>query len=230
VARFTGFNSSDTLYHCRSQTHGHALSHFLAPKQFFTFFVQAAHFNSIRSQLLLFPGVTFNVNRNAVVLTVDDFRKGATGPTDVEVGTTPTIALLRFDAVNELLSAFVAMPFNWSRLSDVELLLGFGLTQAQTNGDVLSINLDYTALEMDVPGGGFDRTSTNIVIDTELTTAKGLGTGDVYLIRQLLDKNDPANGFTDNTYGFGIQFNLANLVGVDNIHFIAGCIDYETID
>ena len=48
--------------------------------------------------------------RHQVIISADQFRKGATAPTDVTIGTTPTISAQRFAAVNELASTFV--PFS----------------------------------------------------------------------------------------------------------------------
>lgn len=41
------------------------------------------------------------------------FRKGATAPTDVTVGTTPTVPLVRFDATNELATLLIPIPSDY---------------------------------------------------------------------------------------------------------------------
>ena len=41
------------------------------------------------------------------------FRKGVTAPTDVTIGTTPTIGALLFDLVAELASTSQQMPVDW---------------------------------------------------------------------------------------------------------------------
>ena len=63
----------------------------------------------------------------SVILTIDDFRKGATAPTDDTIGATPTIATLQHNATNELTSCHVIMPADWDKTVDCTFDLVFAL-------------------------------------------------------------------------------------------------------
>ncbi len=173
----------------------------------------------------------FSSLENSVVLTIDDFRKGAIGPTDVTLGNTPTIPALHFDATNELLAVHVIMPTDWDKSVDCKLALLFSLASTQLNGDVLDIILDYVTPEVDTTGAGFSKTSTQLTPSLVMTTANGLAVDDLHEMFISLDKDDVNNGYIvgDNHVGFCFEFHLANLVGVVDINFVAGELIYEAI-
>lgn len=172
---------------------------------------------------------TDQVLTRSVILTIDDFRKGATGPTDDTVGNTPTIPTLQFNATGELCSAHVIMPADWDKSKDCTFDLVFSLRETETNDDVLSLTVDYTAIKKNTTGAGITKTSTQLTPTVTVTTANGLAVGDVYVITATLSAADGSNGFSagDATAGFGFEFHLTNTTGVADVDLISGCINYE---
>ena len=165
----------------------------------------------------------------SIILTIDDYRKGSTGPSDAPTGDTPTIPLLLFNATNELLSLHVVMPTNWDKDQDCTLDFVWSLASNQTNNDVLSVTVDYVAIQKETTGAGIAKTSTQLTPTLTVTTANGLATGDIYTMAATLAAADGSNGFTggDKTTGFYFEFHLTNLTGVADIHFVGGCINYK---
>ncbi len=165
----------------------------------------------------------------SVVLTLDDYRKGSTGPSDATVGTTPTIPVLLFNATNELLSLHTVMPVNWDKAQDCSLDFVWSLSTGQTNGDVLSITVDYVTLQKETTGAGIAKTSTQLTPTTTVTTANGLAIGDIYTMGTTIAAADGSNGFAvdDKTVGFCFEFHLTNLTDVADVHFVAGCVNYK---
>ncbi len=169
--------------------------------------------------------------KRSVILTLDDFRKGATGPTDTTIGTTPTIPALQFNATGELLSAHVVMPVDWDKENNCTLDLVFSLRAIEVNNDELSITVDYTVPKKLVTAAGVAKTSTQLTPTLDVTTANGLAVGDIYVISTTLDRNDTNNGFAfgDTALGFCIEFHLTNTDEIADIDFIAGCINYTAL-
>jgi hypothetical protein len=162
--------------------------------------------------------------RRQIILTANQFRKGVTAPSDVTIGSTPTIPAQQFAATNELVSLFQAMPFNWDK-GDVDLVLIWSLAAVETNGDQLSTTLDYTAPIALSTGNGLAKTSTQLTNDLTVTTANGLAIGDVYSQTFTLSAADGDNPLA-NAIGIAIEIHLTNTVGVALVDLIGACISY----
>lgn len=174
--------------------------------------------------------VSNTVLTRAIIVNGDQFRKGSTAPTDVTIGTTPTIDALLFDATNELASTFVMMPLDWDRSKDVNLFLVCSLAANETDSDSLDWTLDYTVPIQLSTGNGVARTSTQLTTTQTLTTANGLATGDIYVSSFTLASADATNPFSDaDALGFALEIHLTNVATVAAIHLIAGCIGYEAL-
>ncbi len=175
-------------------------------------------------------GFSDNQTRS-IILTIDDYRKGATGPSDATVGSTPTIPVLLFNATNELLSLHTVMPINWDKGADCSIDFVWSLSSNETNDDVLSITVDYVAVRKNTTGAGIAKTSTQLTPTLTLTTANGLAIGDIYTMSATLSASDSDNGFSfgDNTTGFCFEFHLTNTTAVADIHFVGGCVNYKIL-
>lgn len=175
---------------------------------------------------------TSTVLQRSIILTIDDFRKGATAPADATIGTTPTIPALLFNATNELLSAHVVMPINWDKDVDISLDFVWSLSSGQTNNDVLSITVDYVTIRKNTTGAGIGKTSTQNTPTLAITTENGLAIGDIYTMSTTLSGANGDNGYSggDNSTGFCFEFHLTNLTGVVDIHFISGCINFTALN
>lgn len=171
---------------------------------------------------------TERVLDRSVVLTIDDFRLGAMGPTNVTVGTTPTVAGLRFDAVGELLSVEVIMPRDWDRTGNAILHLNWALNEVESDGDSLDITVDYIVGRDFSTGSGPTKPSTQLLISRAVTTAEGLALNDLYSTEAVLDANDANNPFTDGSI-FIFEFHLTNVIGVSEAVFLGGCVHYEAL-
>ncbi len=177
----------------------------------------------------------FELNQvdRSVILTIDDYRKGSTGPSDVigGIGTTPTIPALLFNATGELLSTHTVMPVDWDKGQNCSIDWVWSLSANESNNDVLSITCDYVAIKKETTGAGIAKTSTQLTPTTTVTTANGLAIGDIYTMSATLDKDDTNNGFNvgDKTTGLCFEFHLTNTTGVGEAHFISGCINYIAI-
>lgn len=164
-----------------------------------------------------------------LIFNIDQFRKGVTAPTDVTIGTTPTIPALRFAATNELVSLFVLMPINWDRTVDVQLLLTWSLAAGQINGDVLNITLDYVAPDELTTGAGAAKASTQVTGSITVTTGNGLAAGDIYQLIITLPRADATNPYTGTEIGFGLEFHLTNVTGVASADLLSGCFTFEAL-
>ncbi len=167
----------------------------------------------------------------SVILTIDDFRKGVTAPTDTTIGTTPAIAALQHNATNELTSCHVVMPADWDKTADCSFDLVFALRATETNNDVLSVTVDYTTILKNTTGSGPGRTSSQLTPTVTVTTANGLAIGDVYTMTATLDKDDASNAYNAvaNAIGFCFEFHLTNITGVADIDCISGCVNYVAL-
>lgn len=146
-------------------------------------------------------------------------RKGSTAPTDITTGTTPTIGALRFDAVAETASGSIALPANMDKTVDPQIILISALNVGETNNDVLSWSLDYTATIENSTGSGVAKTSTNLTATTTVTTANGLAAGDVYTTTFTIDAGDATNPLAS-AIGLYYQINLTNITGVAAIRLL----------
>jgi len=167
-------------------------------------------------------------DKRSVILTLDDFRKGTTAPTDATIGSTPTIPVLLFDATNELLSFHVVMPIDWDKTKDCTMDLVFSLVNTETDADTLSVTIDYTTIFKNTTGAGVAKTSTQLTPTIDVSTANGLAIGDIYTMSVTLAAADANNGFIrgDKSVGFCAEFHLTNIDEVTDIHFLGGCVNY----
>ena len=167
----------------------------------------------------------------SIPIAEEQFRKGATAPTDATVGTTPTTQVLLFDATNELASFFEEMPHDWNKDEHVSLELTWSLVSNETNGDTLSITIDYVAIQQNTTGAGLAKTSTQLTPTLDVSTGNGLAAGDIYIMHIELATDDSDNGFAfgDNTIGFSFEIHLTNLDEVASIHLVGGSIDYTAL-
>ena len=171
---------------------------------------------------------TERVLERSVVLTLDDFRVGASGPTNVTSGTTPEAAGLRFDSTNELLSVHVLMPRDWDRTANTTLHLNWVLNAVQLNGDVLDLTIDYIAGQEGGTGVGTLKTSTQLAASTTVTTANGLAINDLYSTEVAIPFGDATNPFASATV-FVFEFHLTNTTGVGSFVLLGGCLHYEAL-
>lgn len=167
---------------------------------------------------------------NSIQIRGSQFRKGVTAPTDVTIGTTPTIGAVLFDATAELASAYMQMPDDWDRNVDCSLTLICSLVNGQTNNDSLDWTLDYTVPITLSTGNGVSKTSTNLTTSVAVTTANGLAVDDMYHAVFTLASADATNPFSDsNSQGFALEIHLTNVTQVAAIHLQAAVINYRGI-
>ena len=161
----------------------------------------------------------------------NNFRKGVTAPTDVTIGTTPTIPALHFDATAELASLFKGMSPDWDKTQDCQLLLLWSLADTEVNAETLDITCDYVATKQNTTGAGIAKTSTQVTGQVTVTTANGLAVGDLYIMSITLAQADATNGFGagDDTVGFAVEIHLTNLTGVAQVDLIRGAIQYKAL-
>ena len=167
----------------------------------------------------------------SVILTVDDFRKGVTAPTDTTIGATPVIGALQHNATNELTSCHVVMPADWDKTVNATLDMVCSLRATEDNNDVLSCTIDYVSIKKNTTGAGVAKTSTQLTPTVTVTTANGLAVGDIYVMSATLSESDSNNGFDsgDDTIGFCFEFHLTNTTGVGDIDLVSGCINYGAL-
>jgi len=161
----------------------------------------------------------------------DDFTESGGSPTATTVGTTPAVGVYQLNATTELLSVFFHMPADWDKQNDVTFDLVCGLRATETNGDDLDLTYDYLAIQKNTTAQGLTATSTSVTTSTELTTANGLASGDIYVVSRSLDRNDSNNGwdFGDNTIGIAIEFHLTNTTTVADISIVGGQLKYTAL-
>lgn len=163
----------------------------------------------------------------AITLNLVNFRKGATAPADVTIGTSPVVPALRFSAVNQLLSLSQPMPItNWNRGVDIDILLIWSLVNAQVNNDQLSVTMDYNAWQTQATGQGASKTSTQLTNNLSVITAEGLAIEDLYAQQFTLATGDATNPLT-NADGVAFEIHLTNLTGVAAADLMCACIHYN---
>lgn len=169
---------------------------------------------------------TANTLAKAVSLDIKNFRKGVTAPSEVTIGSTPTIAGLHFSATAELVSGYFTLPVQMDRTVNPNLVLFISLSDTEINSDTLDLTLDYTATIENSTGSGIAKTSTQLTAATTVTTASGLAIGDMYSISFPLDVSDATNPLTlANAIAF--EFHLTNITGVAEFDLVGGCFLYE---
>jgi hypothetical protein len=176
------------------------------------------------NQVIVGPRRPTNVPRE-IALQIDQFRKGATAPTDVTIGTTPTIPAFRLSRTTELISIYQIMPLNWDTTRDVSFLPIWSLVNPQVAGDQISVTMDYVATQVENPGSGIAKTSTQVTQNITLSDAQGVGVGDLYNGSIPILAADPTNPLANATH-IGLEFHLTNLIGVAEIDFVGACITY----
>jgi hypothetical protein len=160
-----------------------------------------------------------------IVLSDEDFRKGTIGPTDDTIGTTPTIHVLLFDAVNELLSGHIMFPLALDRTRPIEVHHQIMLSTAQTNGDTLDLAMDYVITQPEIPGQGFNKTSTHLTTSVTFTTENGLSAGDIYHLNFTIDPLDADNPLADSD-AIGMEIHMDNVNDVAQFHWAMAFINY----
>jgi hypothetical protein len=159
-------------------------------------------------------------------LSGDQFRNGATAPTAVTIGTTPTIQALRFDATNELVSLYNSLPDNMDKTVDLIIRLTFSLVNVQVNGDTCDWTCDYTA-PTTTTGEGIGKTSTQITGSFTAVTGR-LAVGDMYTLDLTFAAADATNPLT-NALGLAFELHLTNVTGVAAIDLVDGDFIYEAL-
>jgi hypothetical protein len=161
-------------------------------------------------------------------LPIVDWRSGGAAPTNVTIGTTPTIEAERFDSTTELLSVYVLLPKDMDTSQDLTLCFHWSLVSAQTDSDTLDVTCDYVAVKKNSTGDGIDKTSTQITGQTTVTTANGLAVGDVYEMAMTISAGDATNPLAD-AAGLAIEFHLTNTTGVASADFLSGTLVYTAL-
>jgi len=167
--------------------------------------------------------------RRQLVLTGDDVQKGGTSPTDITIGTTPTIGALRFDSITELGSTYQILPFDVDLTKDINLFLVQSLVVPEANGDTVDWTMDYVATIINSPStGGIAEVNSTVTASTKITNPKGKAIGDIYVTQLVIPAEDRLNPLK-NANGLAMEIHLTNTTGVGSIHLIGACLDYAII-
>lgn len=159
-------------------------------------------------------------------VTGNQFRKGVTAPTDATVGTTPETPVLLFDAIAELVTVYFALPEEFDATADVILRVHCALSSVQLNGDVCDWTCDYIAPTI-TGADGLLKTSTQIT--GSFTTVTGrLAIADMYTFDLTFPFGDATNPLAS-ALGISAELHLTNLVGVADIHVVAGEWVFEAL-
>ena len=154
------------------------------------------------------------------------FRKGATAPTDVTLGSSPTIQALHFDATNELVTADIVITPDYVQGTDLTLGLSIALSAGEINLDTLDLTIDYVAYE---PGDDMTAlASTQLTPSMTVTTAEGLGAGTQYVFTATIDAADATNPIGAATVGLVFEIHLTNTGGVGEFDLIDGRVAYSS--
>jgi hypothetical protein len=184
-----------------------------------------ANLNSKVSDATLIDTADTRIVNRTLNLSGQNFRKGATAPTEVTIGTTPTVPALLFDATAELASTYVRMPGDFDPAVDLTLILTWSLVNSQSDSEVASITLNYVATEENSTGNGADKTSTQVLGTTTVTTGNGLAVNDVYTTSFTIDASDATNPLAS-ANGLGVEIGLTNVTGVAAIHLLDASLEY----
>ena len=165
-----------------------------------------------------------------VSFNVANIGKGATAPTEVTIGTTPTVSALRFDAINETATIAVSLRADMDLTKDFTLRIQFALANAQGNGDQLDVKVDYVVWRTGATGNGPGKTSTRVTQSLQVTTAEGLAVNDVYAINLTIpfdDLDNPLNA--EGAAGIACEFSLGNVTGVAAILALDAALEYAEL-
>jgi len=149
------------------------------------------------------------------------FRKGASAPTDATSGTTPTIPVLLFDAIGELVSLYIPFPTNMDKTATMTLRLFVALSTTESDSDTLDLTTDYTAPLSLSGSNGVGKASTQITDSLTVTTANGLASGDMYELDIAFAPGDATNP-TASANGLALEFHLTNVTNVGEFHLVGG--------
>jgi len=176
--------------------------------------------------MTLFGQVNTSTNLNRqFILPVENLRFGVTAPNANLRGTTPSVPVLTFSNVNELVSSGFTMPIDWDN-GDFGIIYEWALTAVQLNNDTLDVTTNYIAWENPPESGNnILKTSTALTSQVTVTTANGLAIGDVYRMSDNVLAAD-ANNPLANVKGFSFELNLTNVAGVGSADLISVCISY----
>ena len=119
-----------------------------------------------------------------------EVRKGVTAPTDTTIGTSPAVAGLLFDAVNEVYQVQFMIPDDWDGVHDAILDLYVALNAAETAGDTIAFTGDYVAASFGADA--VSKTSTQLLV-TETVLVGCAGVGCLYKIIFTFDHADSDN-------------------------------------
>ncbi len=159
-------------------------------------------------------------------LSGEQFRKGVTAPTDVTIGTTPTVPALRFAATNELVSLYHSLPDEMDRTVDLIIRAQFSLVSVQLNGDTSDWTMDYTA-PTEVTAEGIAKASTQITASFTAVTGR-LAIGDMYEMDFTLAAADATNPL-GSAIGVAFEIHLTNTTGVASIDLLDGDFIYDAV-
>lgn len=159
-------------------------------------------------------------------LSGDQFRKGATAPTDVTIGTTPTIPALHFDATGELASLYHSLPNDADLTQDIILRLQFSLSAVEVNLDTCDFSCDYTAPTL-AGGAGIAKASTNITGQFTAVTGR-LAIGDMYVMDLTFTAGDATNPLAS-ALGIAFEIHLTNTTGVGEVDLVDGDFIYTAL-
>jgi len=159
-------------------------------------------------------------------LSGDQFRKGATAPTDVTIGTTPTIQALHFDATAELASLYHSLPADVDRTQDIILRLQCSLSAVEVNLDTCDFTCDYTVPTL-VGGAGIAKASTNVTGSFTAVTGR-LAIGDMYELDITFVAGDATNPLAA-ALGIAFEIHLTNTTGVGEIDIVDGDFIYTAL-
>ena len=162
----------------------------------------------------------------SIHLAGDQFRKGATAPTDVTIGTTPTITALRFALATELASVYASLPADTDLTQDIILRLQWSLVDAETDAETLDVTCDYVAVTL-AGAGGAAKTSSNVTGQVTVNTGR-LAAGDIHSMDITFTAGDATNPLAT-AVGIGLEIHLTNVTGVTRADLIDGDLIYTAL-
>jgi hypothetical protein len=169
---------------------------------------------------------TFGHLERTLHLSGDQFRKGATAPTDVTIGATPTVTALHFALTTELASLYHSLPDDLDHTQDVILRLQMSLSAVETNLDTCDFTCDYTAPTL-VTAEGVAKASTQVTGQFTAVTGR-LAIGDLYEMDITFPAGDATNPLLT-ALGIAFEIHLTNLTGVGEIDILDGDFIYTAL-
>jgi len=158
------------------------------------------------------------------IMNVESFTMGATAPTTVTIGSTPTTKALHFDATNELVTSNVMTPRNVDFSANPQLILLGALSAVESNNDTLDWTCDYIMVKENEL---FTKTSTQITAQTTVTTGLGLGIGTLYRSTFTFDRTDATNPWDTAVRSTIFELHLTNITNVGEFDLVSACFAYD---